>query len=300
MKQRIEVRSLIKKDGRVLLLKRASGQDYLLGKYELPGGKVESSEQPEEAVKRLIREEAGLEVHTSYLSDVFTYIDGIRDHAVQRVVIVYISSVSGQRGDVELSAKYSHYAWKKISDIQSDEITELTSLLIAMYEEKPGVSTATTEGIQIQSDVSYSAKKPGEIVVYSDGGSRGNPGPSAAGYIIKDAGGRLVYEGGVYLGITTNNQAEYHGVRLGLEKAKEVGAKSVDCYIDSMLVVNQLNGQYVIRNRELWPIHERIKELIKQFDKVTFRHVKREFNQQADGMVNKILDARAKREAANI
>src|SRR5690606_18292085 len=101
-----------------------------------------------------------------------------------------------------------------------------------------------------------------------------------------------IYEGGSYLGITTNNQAEYHGVRLGLEKARELGARSVTFHIDSLLVVNQLNGVYVIKNRELWPIHERIKELISQFDKVTFSHVKREFNQKADGMVNKILDAR--------
>ena len=67
-----------------------------------------------------------------------------------------------------------------------------------------------------------------------------------------------------------------------------------------MLVVNQLNGQYVIKNREFWPIHERIKELIEQFDKVTFRHIKREFNQQADGMVNKILDARARKEELKV
>lgn len=300
MKQRIEVRSIVKKDERVLLLKRASGQDHLLGKYELPGGKVEPSEQPEEAIKRLIKAETGLIVHASYLSDVFTYTDGGSDHLVQRAVIVYISSLSGERGDVKLSAKHSHYIWRKVSDIQNEEITELAFLLLSTDREKSSMSAAGVEGLRIQSDVSYSTKKQGEITIYSDGGSRGNPGPSAAGYIIKDENDRLVYEGGMYLGITTNNQAEYHGVRLGLEKAKEVGAKSVDCYIDSMLVVNQLNGQYVIRNRELWPIHERIKELIKEFDKVAFRHVKREFNQQADGMVNKILDARAKREAANV
>ncbi len=131
------------------------------------------------------------------------------------------------------------------------------------------------------------------VIIYSDGGSRGNPGPSASGFVIMSAKEHVVHEGGMYLGITTNNQAEYHGVRLGLEKALEMGARTVDFRIDSLLVVNQMNGIYTIKNRELWPIHERIQELVKKFDKVTFTHVKREFNQLADGMVNKILNAHA-------
>jgi len=296
MKQRIEVRSLVKKDGRVLLLKRSQGREDLLGKYELPGGRVLENEQPEEAAKRRVKEETGLEVQALYLSDVFTYVDHGSNRAIQRAVVVYITSVLGDRGDINVSSAHNHYVWEKLSEVNPDEITELTSLLLAMYHEKPEVTVTAPDGVNIQSSISYSSKIENGATIYSDGGSRGNPGPSAAGYIIKDKSDRLIYEGGAYLGITTNNQAEYHGVRLGLEKAKEMGIKSVDSYVDSMLVMNQLNGQYVIRNRELWPIHERIKELTEQFDKVTFRHVKREFNQQADGMVNKILDARVKRE----
>ena len=77
---------------------------------------------------------------------------------------------------------------------------------------------------------------------------------------------------------------------LGIEAAIRLGYKNIDFRIDSILVVNQLNNIYTIRNRELWPINERVKELILHFDRVTFTHVKREFNQLADGMVNKILD----------
>lgn len=298
MNQRIEVRSLVKKDGKILLLKRATGREELLGKYELPGGRVEQNEQPEDSIRRLISETTGLAVQSTYLSDVFTYVDG-GDRLIQRAVIVYVTSVVGNSGDIELRAKYSRYAWKKLADIGPEDVTELSYMLLNIHRDKPGV-TATADGVKIQSNVEYSTKKQGVLTIYSDGGSRGNPGPSAAGYVIKDGDARLTYEGGAYLGITTNNQAEYHGVRLGLEKARELGAKSVECYIDSMLVVNQLNGQYVIRNRELWPIHERIKELIGQFEKVTFRHIKREFNQQADAMVNKILDTRAKKEDSKI
>lgn len=299
MKQRIEVQSFVRKDGKVLLLKHASGQEGVQGKYELPGGRVGPEEQPEEALKRIMNEATGLEVHAAYLSDVFTYTDQGDDRSVQRAIIVYVASISGDKGDIQLSSKYSRYAWKRLSDIDQEETTDLTYMLLNMHREKPGTTTAI-DGVNIQRSVNYAAKKQGVVVMYSDGGSRGNPGPSAAGYIIRDTDQKLVYEGGAYLGITTNNQAEYHGVRLGLEKAKELGANSVECYVDSMLVVNQLNGQYVIRNRELWPIHERIKELIRQFDKVTFRHVKREFNQQADGMVNKILDTRTKKESDRV
>ena len=129
------------------------------------------------------------------------------------------------------------------------------------------------------------------IVIYSDGGSRGNPGPSAAGYVVLNVQQEVIAEGGEYLGITTNNQAEYQGVRLGLEKAIELGYKKVDFKLDSMLVVNQMKGYYKIKNRELWPINERIRTLMTNFDRVTFTHVNRQFNQLADGMVNKTLDA---------
>lgn len=290
MKQRVEVRLIVKKDDRVLLLKRSSGREELIGKFELPGGRLQENEQPEQAATRTLGEATSLEVNTMYLSDVFTYTDPSRQN-IQRTVIVYIVSASGNRGDIELPPQYSRYTWDRISEVQIEDITELSSIILTTQKAKPGMSAAV-DGVKIRSDVNYSSKKQADAIIYSDGGSRGNPGPSAAGFVIKDAKGQLTYEGGVYLGITTNNQAEYHGVRVGLEKAKELGVKSVEFYLDSMLVVNQLNGQYVIRNRELWPIHERIKELIKEFDHVTFKHIKREQNHHADGMVNKILDER--------
>lgn len=298
MNQRVEVRSVVRKDGKILFLKRSSTEEGAPGKFELPGSEIQSGEQPEEAVIRSIKQTLGVEVNVSYLSDVFTYIDQNK-RGVQCTVITYVVSVSGSRSDMRLAPGYNKYTWKKALEMDRDDITDLSYLILSMYQEKPGVTT-TTDGVKIKNDINYSGKKVSDIVVYSDGGSRGNPGPSAAGFVIKDAQDQLTHEGGAYLGITTNNQAEYHGVRLGLEKARELGVKTVDFNIDSMLVVNQLNGQYVIRNRELWPIHERIKELVEGFEKVTFRHIKRELNQQADGMVNKILDARARKEDAKV
>ncbi len=130
-----------------------------------------------------------------------------------------------------------------------------------------------------------------ELKLYTDGGSRGNPGPSASGFVLLDKDDVVVEKGGEYLGITTNNQAEYQAVKLGLETAKKLGARKVHGHMDSLLVVNQMNGIFKIKNRELWPIHQAIKDLKESFESVTFAHVPREMNKLADEQVNIILDS---------
>ncbi len=128
------------------------------------------------------------------------------------------------------------------------------------------------------------------VTLYADGGSRGNPGPSACGYVLLDEQGEVLVDKGVYLGITTNNQAEYQGLKSGLEEALQMGARSVDVRLDSLLVINQMKGVFKVKNRDLWPIHDNLKQLVKSFDKVTFTHVPRELNKLADAAVNRVLD----------
>lgn len=139
------------------------------------------------------------------------------------------------------------------------------------------------------------ADAPREMKLYCDGGSRGNPGPSASGYVLMDKNDAVIMKSGVYLGITTNNQAEYQSLKFGLEEAKKLGARTVEVYMDSMLVVNQMKGVFKIKNRDLWPIHQSIKELSEQFKKVTYQHVPRELNKLADAEVNEVLDAELKK-----
>lgn len=127
--------------------------------------------------------------------------------------------------------------------------------------------------------------------LYTDGGSRGNPGPSAGGYVILDMEDNVVKGNGKYLGITTNNQAEYHSLKGGVEKAIQMGIRELDVYMDSLLVINQMKGIFKIRNRDLWPIHDAIKSLLPRFKKITFTHIPRELNGLADAEVNKTLDA---------
>jgi len=135
------------------------------------------------------------------------------------------------------------------------------------------------------------AKNLVKAIMYTDGGSRGNPGPSAGGYVILDMEDNVVKSNGKYLGITTNNQAEYHSLKGGLEMAAQLGIKEIDVYMDSLLVINQMKGIFKIRNRDLWPIHDAIKSLLPRFKKITFTHVPRELNKLADAEVNKTLDA---------
>jgi ribonuclease HI len=101
---------------------------------------------------------------------------------------------------------------------------------------------------------------------------------------------QVISSGGVYLGVTTNNQAEYQAVYQALVKAEQLGLKHIDFRLDSNLVVNQLNGIYKIKNRDLWPIYQNIKKVATGFEKISFSHVGRELNHLADGLVNKILD----------
>ena len=151
----------------------------------------------------------------------------------------------------------------------------------------------TSTGNPDLSVTNFDGQDAKELIIYTDGGSRGNPGPSASGYVIMDADENILEEGGQYLGITTNNQAEYQAVKTALEQAVKYDAASVKFRIDSLLVVNQMIGRYKIKNRDLWPINSAIKILIEtKFKKVTFTHVRREFNKLADQKVNEVLDAR--------
>lgn len=289
MKQRLSVRAIINEDNKALLLRRGNGRESILGKYELPGGKLAYGEQPEDALRRYLHDDAGLHVQSAQLFDAVTYIDR-DDRMIQYGVIVYLVTLAPQRHQMKLSGNYNKYKWHSMSNVQQSELTDLTQLLLGIIQQEQ--LTDKTLAQTIENDVTNASSN--SITIFSDGGSRGNPGPSAAGYIILNERQEVIAEGGEYLGITTNHQAEYHGVRLGLEKAIELNYTRVDFKIDSILVVNQMKGLYKIKNRELWPIHERIRMLMTKFDKVTFTHVNRQFNQLADGMVNKTLDAHEK------
>lgn len=131
--------------------------------------------------------------------------------------------------------------------------------------------------------------------LYADGGSRGNPGPAASGYVIFDLSedgetGERIFEHGEFLGDATNNHAEYMAIILGVTKAKELGAEYLDVRLDSELAVKQLNGEYKVKNENLARLFVQLYNLRQKFHTIKFSHVRREFNKEADAMVNKALD----------
>lgn len=284
MKQKISVRALVKHDGKILLLKRSSGRESILGKYELPGGSVNFKEQPEDALTRYLETHAGISPESMQLFDVVSFIDP-DDPLAQYVFILYLVGLKAADRSVHLSSLYSKYVWNKLSEIQPNIVTASTLTLLGLAKNE-----VTLQPLNERDRNTVDKKTSNSFIVYSDGGSRGNPGPSATGFVIMNAKEEVITDGGEYLGVTTNNQAEYQAVYAALQKALELGVKNVDFRLDSNLVVNQLNGVYKIKNRDLWPIYEKIKEIEGQFDRITFTHVRREFNRLADGIVNKVLD----------
>ncbi len=129
-----------------------------------------------------------------------------------------------------------------------------------------------------------------EAKMYTDGGSRNNPGDSACAFVICDLADNVVEKSGYYMGIATNNQAEYYGQIKGLERCRDLGIDKVRLFSDSQLVVNQMNGFYKVKNQELAPLHQQLKELADSFEKVTFEYVPRALNAESDREVNRILD----------
>lgn len=130
-----------------------------------------------------------------------------------------------------------------------------------------------------------------KLVLYFDGGSRGNPGPAGAGVVLEDTQGKPVYEAGFFLGRMTNNMAEYSGLLKGLEEANRRGAKEITIFADSELVVRQLNGDYRVKNEKLLPLFEAAFGWLKKLERWRINHLPRERNHRADHLANAAMDA---------
>jgi ribonuclease HI len=130
-----------------------------------------------------------------------------------------------------------------------------------------------------------------KLVVHVDGGSRGNPGPAAAGVVVSTPEGEVVDEATELLGVASNNVAEYRALLLGLRRARELGATEVEAVNDSELIAKQVNGQYKVKHADMKPLHAQALTALGQFERWTVRTVRREQNAHADGLVNAALDA---------
>lgn len=176
--------------------------------------------------------------------------------------------------------------YKQLEVFYGDPIEDSTHIKVIHFSFTPYEKEKPFEEKDVQKTTSVT-----EVKMYSDGGSRGNPGPSASGFVLMDMRDNILETNGEYLNITTNNQAEYHSLKLGLESARQMGAKKVHVYMDSMLAINQMKGIYKVKNVELKAVYDNVKSLVNDFEEVTFTHVPRELNKLADAEVNRILDS---------
>ena len=129
-----------------------------------------------------------------------------------------------------------------------------------------------------------------KLVVHVDGGARGNPGPAAAAAVVSNPDGDVLDEASVTLGETTNNVAEYRGLLLGLERARELGGTEVEVINDSELIAKQVNGEYKVKSPDLAALHERAHRALEGFASWSIRSVPRAQNTAADALVNRALD----------
>lgn len=129
-----------------------------------------------------------------------------------------------------------------------------------------------------------------KLLLYTDGGSRGNPGPSASGIVIKDEAGEVLAAFGEYLGEQTNNYAEYMGAIAALKRAHTLGATEVELIVDSKLVCEQLNRNWKVKHPNIQPLFIKAWNAMQEFKKVTIKHTLRDGNKEADAEVNKVLD----------
>jgi ribonuclease HI len=133
----------------------------------------------------------------------------------------------------------------------------------------------------------------GKIDVYIDGGARGNPGPAGIGVAIYDDSGKLIREFEKYIGVATNNVAEYLAVIYGMQEAMFLKASNVRIFMDSELVCQQLKGEYKVKDVKIKPLFEIALHLTKGFKKVEIANIPREKNKEADKLVNKAINLAA-------
>ena len=276
MKQRIRVVGIIRDDRGVLVFKRHRGRTEAPVFWELPTGKIAFGEQPEEAMVRTLAEYADLTVSSIKIRDVVTFLALEGASQLSNLYIVYDVTIQGDEIRPNPHDRYS--AYKFLKDYGSVNLNEATMTVLEIEKGEITHSQISPRGVA------------NSATVYVDGASRGNPGPAGIGYYIVGEDGQVIKRGGEFVGFATSRMAEYYAMREGIEQAIELGFKSARFVSDSLMVINQLNGIFTIKNQDIIPIYNDIQEMLKKFEVVAFTHVPRLQNSAADKEANIAID----------
>lgn len=185
-----------------------------------------------------------------------------------------------------LRAIYRSIDWRKLYEIQPraerETVDRFFSRLRDMLDRSPAGAATSQNDKGPNGDYE-------ELVLRTDGGSKGNPGPAAVGVVLENPSGEEVVAWGDYIGRTTSNVAEYRALIAALEKALELGAKRISVFADSQLLTRQINGIYRVKSSRLKPLYRKVTALLKRFEKWDVQHVRRNRNKRADGLANRAL-----------
>ena len=276
MKQRIRTVGIIKKNDDILFLKRNLGRSDGSVVWELPTGKIRFGEQPEEAMSRIMFEDVGLQTSVLKLVDVVTFLSLEGSSQLGNLYIIYELQVSDNK--IKLSDRYTSYKFTHNGEQGGIRIDDASlSVLEILYGRK-------------EADRGNYRDVANAATVFVDGCSRGNPGPAGIGYHIVSDSGRLLKNGGEFVGFATSRVAEYFALKEGCEQAIELGLKSVRFVSDNLMMINQMNGLYKVKNKDIMSIYDDIQKLLNNFEACAFVHVKRSQNRQADYEANLAVD----------
>lgn len=260
-------------------MKRSQGRIDGEPVWELPTGKIKFGEQPEEAIGRALEEFLGIkQTEQSVLRDVTTFVAPQWASQLSNLYIIYDIKLADET-KIEPKERYSAYKYIDPVEVRNFCMDGASLAVLEIEERIDGVKSNYKE-------VANSA------TVYVDGCSRGNPGPSGVGYHIVGENGEILATGGEFIGFATSRIAEYYALKAGIEQALALGLKSARFVGDNLMMINQMNGVYKIKNRDLMPIYDDIQELLKQFEACAFVHVLREQNKEADRQANLAVDQR--------
>ena len=277
MKQRIRVVGLIKNEEGVLVFKRSRGRSESPVFWELPTGKIKFGEQPEEAMARSLTEYTGLSATSVSLKDVVTFLAPEGSSQLSNLYIIYDLQIDNKS---KPTPRDRYTAYKFVKDFANSNV-HLNETSMSVLEIEEG---------KVDSNRISPRDTANSVTINVDGASRGNPGPSGIGYCIHDGSGKIVERKGEFIGFATSRLAEYIAMRKGIERATELGYKSVRFISDSLMVVNQLNGVFHVKNQDVAPVYKDIQQRLNNFDAVSFTHVSRNKNTIADSEANAAID----------
>ena len=296
MKQRIRVVGIVKSGEKILMLKKTIGRSEELPSWELPTGKIKFGEQPEEALVRSVYEYLGVEVTKLSLVDVITFINIAGSSQLGNLYIVYEIELPDTK--IVPMERYTAYKYLYLDDLATLKLDDAAISVLEILNSKTSHTSmmATYEKLANAHMTPATGKNAlNGATIYVDGGSKGNPGPSAIGYYIIGEDGKEIKRGGEFIGFATSRIAEYYAMKEGIEQAIELGLKRVRFVSDNLMMVNQLKGIYQVKNQDLMPIYADIKKLLDGFEAVAFIHVKRAQNAEADKEANLALEGHFKR-----